>query len=33
MHLQKICLNSEKYPTKSFYPFNLKIFELTKIGG
>ena len=30
MHLQKICLNSKKYPTKSFYPFNLKILEETR---
>ena len=27
MHLKKIQLNPKKYPTKSFYPFNLKIFE------
>ncbi len=30
MHLNKILINPEKYPTKSFYPFNLKIFEETK---
>jgi predicted ATPase len=28
IHLQKICINPEKFPTKSFYPFNLKIFEV-----
>jgi predicted ATPase len=31
MHLKKICLNPEKYPTKSFYPFNLNIFEETRV--
>ena len=30
MHLQQIRINPEKYPTKSSYPFNLKIFEETQ---
>jgi predicted ATPase len=30
MHLNKIRINPEKYPTNSFYPFNLKIFEETR---
>jgi len=30
MHLIKIRINSERYPTTSFYPFNLKIFEATQ---
>ncbi len=30
MYLKKIQLKSEEYPTKSYYPFNLKIFEETR---
>lgn len=30
MHLTKIRINSKKYPTTSFYPFNLTIFEATQ---
>jgi len=30
MHLKKIILHSEKYPTKDYYPFNQKIFRKTK---
>jgi len=30
MHLKKIRLIPEKYPTKFFYPFNLEIFEVTQ---
>lgn len=30
MHLKKIRLIPEKYPTKFFYPFNLKIFEVAQ---
>ncbi|MCI0494957.1 AAA family ATPase [candidate division KSB1 bacterium] len=30
MHLTKIRINSERYPTTSFYPFNLNIFEETQ---
>jgi len=30
VHLKKIRLIPEKYPTKFFYPFNLKIFEVTQ---
>jgi len=31
MHLKKIILNSEKYPTHDSYPFNLEIFQRTKM--
>ena len=30
MHLKKIILHSEKYPTMAYYPFNQKIFRRTK---
>ena len=30
MHLKKIILHSEKYPTKDFYPFNQEIFRKTR---
>lgn len=30
MHLKKISLNSDKYPTQSYYPFNVRIFKETK---
>jgi predicted ATPase len=30
IHLQKIWIIPEKYPTKSLYPFNLKIFQITQ---
>ena len=30
MHLKKIILHSEKYPTKDYYPFNQKIFRKTR---
>jgi predicted ATPase len=30
MHLQKVLLKSEKYPTNECYPFNMRIFSVTK---
>ncbi|MBN2515463.1 MAG: AAA family ATPase [Deltaproteobacteria bacterium] len=30
MHLNKISLHPEKYPTDKYYPFNLKVFHQTK---
>ncbi|MBW1780816.1 MAG: AAA family ATPase [Deltaproteobacteria bacterium] len=30
MHLKKVTLLSEKYPTKQYYPFNLEVFHQTR---
>ena len=30
MHIQKINIQQEKYPTHDYYPFNLEIFQQTK---
>ncbi|MEE4265951.1 MAG: AAA family ATPase, partial [Desulfobacteraceae bacterium] len=30
MHLKKVELNPEKYPTRDHYPFNLELFQQTR---
>ena len=30
MHLKKVTLNPDKYPTRDHYPFNLELFQLTR---
>jgi predicted ATPase len=30
MHLKKVALNPEKYPTREHYPFNLELFQQTR---
>jgi predicted ATPase len=30
VHLKKVSLNPDKYPTRDHYPFNLELFQLTR---